>query len=132
MSLCFTFANPSLTLFFYIDVIQKLRKNNVIFNQARKMHQLPIPKTLSAKKHKRQTEAENNRLVNIMYHGDDYYIQEPYPDKDFKRLPDLIIEKHCWRVLKFMPKMQCVVKWNDVIRFGRVTFKVTELVITDD
>ena len=65
----------SLILLSYkIDVIQKLRKNNVIFNQARKMHQLPIPKTLSAKQHKRMTEAENNRLVNIMYHGDDYYI----------------------------------------------------------
>ena len=31
-----------------------------------------------------------------------------------------------------MPKMRSEIKWNDVIRFGRVTFKVTELVITPE
>ena len=28
--------------------------------------------------------------------------------------------------------MRTEIKWNDVIRFGRVTFKVTELVITPE
>ena len=31
-----------------------------------------------------------------------------------------------------MPYCRDSVQWNDVLRFGRVTFKVTELVLTQD
>ena len=48
------------------------------------------------------------------------------------RDPDLIIEKHIWTVLKFLPKSRQQIFVNDIVRFGRVTFKVTELVITPD
>ena len=65
-----------------------------------------------------------------MYHDDSYYIHEPFPDKVHKRDPDLIIEKHCWLVLKYMHKLRTRIRVNDVVRFGRVTFKVTELVLT--
>ena len=68
--------------------------------------------------------------MNIMYHDGSYFLHEPFPDKNHKRDPDLIIEKHCWLVLKYLQKMRTVIKINDVVRFGRVTFKVTELVIT--
>ena len=48
------------------------------------------------------------------------------------RDPDLIIEKHLWTVLKFLPKQRQQIFVNDIVRFGRVTFKVTELVITPE
>ena len=67
-----------------------------------------------------------------MYHNGDYFLQEPFPDAIIKREPDMIIEKLCWKVLKFMPQSKDTVQWNDVLRFGRVTFKVTELVLTQD
>jgi len=75
-------------------------------------------------------EAERRKLINIMFHDGDYYLHEPFPDKVHKRDPDLIIEKHCWLVLKYMQKMRDRIQVNDVVRFGRVTFKVTELVLT--
>ena len=65
-----------------------------------------------------------------MYHDSDYYISEPFPDKVHKRDPDVIVEKHIWLVLKYMKKMRKSIKTGDVVRFGRVTFKVTELVVT--
>ena len=65
-----------------------------------------------------------------MYHNGTYYIHEPFPDQRHKRDPELIIEKHCWLVLKYMQKMKMQIKLNDVVRFGRVSFKVTEFVLT--
>ena len=41
-----------------------------------------------------------------MYHEGAYYLYEPFPDKMHKRDPDLIIEKHCWLVLKYLQKMR--------------------------
>ena len=43
-----------------------------------------------------------------------------------------MIEKYTWLVLRFMPKHRTEVKLNDVVRFGRVAFKVMELVITKE
>ena len=103
-----------------------------MFQKARALHPLPIPKHLSDSVKKLQTEVESKKLLNIMYHDGDYYVAEPFADKVHKRDPDLIIEKHCWLVLKYMPRMRHSIKLNDVVRFGRVTFKVTELVITPD
>jgi len=94
------------------------------------MHSLPISKNLSAADKKEVLEAESKKMINIMYHDGNYFIHEPFPDKHHKRDPDLIIEKHCWLVLKYLPKMRTEIRLNDVVRFGRVTFKVTELVIS--
>ena len=75
---------------------------------------------------------ETNKLINVIYHQNDYYVHEPNGDKHIVRDPDLIIEKHCWTILKFLPKQRERLLVNDVVRFGRVTFKVTELVITEE
>ena len=48
-----------------------------------------------------------------------------------KRDPDVIIEKHMWIILRFLPKMKIEIGLNDVIRFGRLSFRVTEFVITE-
>lgn len=94
------------------------------------MHVLPIAKSLPDSVRKQQLRAEKEKLVNIMFHDGSYYVHEPFPDKVHKRDPDLIIEKHCWLVLKYLTKLRTLVKINDVVRFGRVTFKITELVVT--
>ena len=118
------------TIFDFPDIISKFNKNNVVFEQARKMHALPISKTQGDAKRKAQMEAESKKLMNVMFHNGAYYVHEPFPDKQHKRDPDLIIEKHCWLVVKYLQKMRAPIKMGDVVRFGRVTFKVTELVIT--
>lgn len=98
------------------------------------MHSLPLSKNSKngsvRDEKKKLKDAESKKLMNIAYHDGQYYIQEPFPDTMHKRDPDLIIEKHCWFVLKYMPLMRVEIKLNDVVRFGRVTFKVTELVIS--
>ena len=75
-------------------------------------------------------EAEKKKLINLVYHNGDYYVSEPNGDNYVPRDPDLIIEKHCWQIVKFLEGKKTKLLVNDVIRFGRVSFKVTELAIT--
>ena len=89
--------------------MSKFDKNSVVFQRARAMHALPIQQQADQLKEgakKELLEAERRKLVNIMYHDGNYFVHEPQPDKEHKRDPDLIIEKHCWLVLKFMAKMR--------------------------
>ena len=58
-------------------------------------------------------------------------MSEPSGDSYVPRDPDLIIEKHCWLIVKFLEGKRTKLVVNDVVRFGRVSFKVTELVITE-
>ncbi len=69
-------------------------------------------------------------MLNIVYDKGDYYIHEPGGDRPVSRDPDVIIDKHCWLVTRFMLRMRTPISLGDILRFGRVTFKVTELVIT--
>lgn len=96
------------------------------------MHQIPISQSMIPSQLQKVKETENNKLINVVYHEGEYYIHEPNGDKKVVRDPDLIIEKHIWTVLKFLPKSRQQIFVNDIVRFGRVTFKVTELVITPD
>ena len=75
-------------------------------------------------------DAERSKLVNVIYHNDRYYVQEPWADRKFSRAPEVVIDRHLWIILKYLPKQRLELKINDVIRFGRVSFKVTELVVT--
>ena len=95
------------------------------------MHSLPISNNVTPDKLEKIKEVEKNKLVNIIYHDGYYYVHEPSGDKRVVRDPDLIIEKHIWLVLRFLPKQRQQIGVNDIVRFGRVTFKVTELVITE-
>ena len=96
------------------------------------MHSIPIKKSIGEKEKKQALKAEKAKLLNLIYDKGDYFIHEPSGDKRVTRDPDLIIEKHCWFVLKFLDDQRLPVKQNDVVRFGRVTFKITEMAITDD
>lgn len=96
------------------------------------MHQLPIKKALPEQEKRFALKTEKAKLLNLIYDKGDYYIHEPSGDKRVTRDPDLIIEKHCWFVLKFLDDQRLAVKQNDVVRFGRVTFKITEMAITQE
>ena len=45
---------------------------------------------------------------------------------------DNIIDNHLWLILRFMPKKCAKVQLYDVVRFGRIPFKVTTLVLDVD
>lgn len=92
------------------------------------MHSLPIK--LDGQRSSQAQAAEDKKLLNIIYDHGNYYVSEPNGDHYIPRDPDLIIDKHCWLVLKFLENKKHKLKVNDVIRFGRVSFKVTELVVT--
>ena len=79
-----------------------------------------------------QIEVEKKKLINVLFHQGEYYVTEPNGDMNVPRDPDLVIDRHCWLIIKFTENRKTKVKVNDVIRFGRVSFKVTELVITPD
>ena len=65
-------------------------------------------------------------MINIIYHDQKYFAFEPWNDEEN---PDNIIDNHLWLILKFMPKKGIEVKLNDVLRFGRIPFKITSLVL---
>ena len=98
--------------------------------QARDMPYLPASNQLSLSQKRALVEAYKERLINILYHDGIYYLQEPFHGRKHRREPDVVIEKQCWVILKYLPKMRTEIHLNDVIRFGRVSFKVTELVLT--
>lgn len=64
--------------------------------------------------------------MNIIYHKGSYYVYEP-TNKDEQE--DNIIDNHLWLVMKYLPKKKHPVKLNDIIRFGRIPFKITKLVL---
>ena len=57
-----------------LDVISRFNKNNVVFNRARDMHPLPISKTLEKRVRRERMEAEKQKLINVMFHDDSYYL----------------------------------------------------------
>lgn len=108
-------------------MIAKAKKGDIKVQKAREVHSLPI-KTGNTQA---QT-AEAKKLLNVVYDRGTYYISEPNGDHYVPRDPDLIIDKHCWYIIRFLENKKHKLRVNDVIRFGRVSFKVTELVVTPD
>ena len=70
--------------------------------------------------------------MNLVFHSGSYFVSEPNGDTYVPRDPDLVIEKLCWLIVKFLDGKRTKLSVNDVVRFGRVSFKVTELAITKD
>jgi len=61
----------------------------------------------------------------LIYHNGTYYIYHPgNPDKN-----SLVnnIDNFLWRVIKFTPSGMINLKEGDVIRFGRIPFKVSRI-----
>ena len=64
--------------------------------------------------------------MNIVFHKGRYYLYEP---KNKDEQEDNIIDNHLWLVMKYLPKKRHLVKIHDIIRFGRIPFKITKLVL---
>lgn len=64
--------------------------------------------------------------MNVIYHKGKYFLFEPR-NKDESE--DNIIDNHLWLVMKYLPKRKHHVGLNDIIRFGRIPFKITKLVL---
>lgn len=96
------------------------------------MHTLPLKQEPASRSSRTHQEAEKKKLLNLVFHNGDYFVSEPSGDSYVPRDPDLIIEKHCWLIVKFLEGKRTKLTVNDVVRFGRVSFKVTELVITQE
>lgn len=62
----------------------------------------------------------------MIYHDNKYYAFEP---RNADESEDNIIDNHLWLIIKYMPKKCMQVKQGDVLRFGRIPFKVTNLVL---
>lgn len=69
------------------------------------------------------------KLMNVVFHKGKYYLFEP---RNRDEEEDNIIDNHLWLVMKYLPKKRHQVKLNDVIRFGRIPFKITKLVLDID
>ena len=52
-----------------------------------------------------------------------------YEPKNENENPDNIIDNNLWLIMKFLPKKGHEVTIGDVIRFGRIPFKVSKLVL---
>jgi hypothetical protein len=67
--------------------------------------------------------------LNIIYHQGSYYVYEPQNQKENE---DNIIDNHLWLIMKFMPKKCHEITIGDVVRFGRIPFKVSKMVLNVD
>lgn len=94
-------------------VIKKNGMNDILFMQA------------SDYKDKNDGPAQS-KLVNIMYHNRKYFLYEPRNKNEDE---DNIIDNHLWLVMKFLPKKRHEIKQGDIVRFGRIPFKMTKLVL---
>lgn len=94
-------------------VIKKNGPNDVLFMQA------------SDFKDKNEGPS-HNKLLNIMFHRGKYFLYEP---KNKDEEDDNIIDNHLWLIMKFLPKKRYPIKQGDVVRFGRIPFKMTKCVL---
>jgi len=97
-------------------VIVKNGANDIAFHQA--------------SEYKEDKKKENQKkLMNIVFHNNKYFIYEP---KNKDENEENIIENHLWLVMKYLPKRRHELKIGDVIRFGRIPFKVERLVLNPE
>ncbi|CDW85034.1 fha domain [Stylonychia lemnae] len=78
---------------------------------------------------------KSNRLLNIIYHDKQYYVAEQ-PQKPVEKTE--AYDCNIWLMPRYMPKVILVFKFQreieisegDIIRMGRIPFKITKLVLT--
>ena len=64
----------------------------------------------------------NQRLLNIVY-SDGYHLYQP----GLAANKHNIIENSVWLITRFLPDKRCELLEGDVVRFGRIPFKITKL-----
>jgi hypothetical protein len=89
-----------------------------------------VYKEKKSKKKSEEDEEQTNgdKLVNFIYHDGAYFTMEGR-NKEANKFN--IIDNHLWYITKFMPNKQVEVKEGDVIRFGRIPFKIAKMVLTE-
>ena len=65
-------------------------------------------------------------MINIVYNDGQYFLYEPQ-NVDMNQYN--IIDNYLWLAARFMPESQIEVQEGDVIRFGRIPFKIAKLVL---
>ena len=95
-------------------IIQKNGPNDILLQQAHEY------------KEKIGFNRDEKKLLNIMFHDGHYYLNEP---RNKHENVDNIIDNHLWFIVKFMPKKHIQIGLSDVVRFGRIPFKVAKLVL---
>jgi hypothetical protein len=65
-------------------------------------------------------------MLNIVYNEGQYYLYEP---ANVAMNEYNIIDNYLWLAARYMPDKQIEVKEGDVIRFGRIPFKIVKLVL---
>lgn len=67
------------------------------------------------------TEYKDSKLLNILYNDTKYYVYEP---KNANYSKYNIIDNHLWLITKFAVSKKVELKEGDVVRFGRIPFKI--------
>lgn len=69
---------------------------------------------------------QEQKLLNLIYHNDRYFVYRPENERENS---DNIIDNHLWLIIRHLPKNQAKINLGDIVRFGRIPFKVTKLVL---
>ena len=68
-------------------------------------------------------------MLNIIYNESKYYVFEPRNTHTNKYN---IIDNHLWLITRFVSTKQVELKEGDVVRFGRIPFKIIKLVMNPE
>ena len=66
-----------------------------------------------------------DRLLNIVYNKGTYYLFKPGVQE--KQTHVSMIEDNLWLIAAHMPNQMVEVRQNDIVRFGRMTFQMTQV-----
>jgi len=72
-------------------------------------------------------QVKQNKLLNIIYNNGDYYIYHP-GNVDRKSHINQI-DNFLWKIIKFAPLGLVKLSEGDVVRFGRIPFKVSRIFV---
>ena len=113
-------SNRTETCIIGSHIIQKNGPNDILLQQASefKEQSVDVPHHAGPR--------DEKKLLNIVYHDGFYYLFEP---RNKEENEDNIIDNHLWFIVKFMPKKCTLIGLGDVVRFGRIPFKITKLVL---
>jgi hypothetical protein len=74
---------------------------------------------------------KTDSLINLIYHDESYMIAHPGNRLDQPSNLNCSIDNSCWVVVSELPNKTHTVKIGEVLRFGRVCFKVTQIRLND-
>ena len=67
--------------------------------------------------------------MNVIYHDQNYHIYQPHKQSEsleIERESETQIDQSLWLVIRYMSERKVRIKAGDVMRFGRVAFRIKE------